>query len=206
MSDYKTVRVRGRGGLAVKRSRFIGQVCPVKTQQEAEAFIAGIRREHRDAAHNVWAYILREEKFRRYSDDGEPQGTAGLPVLGVLEKGGVRDVCAVVTRYFGGVLLGAGGLVRAYSRAASLALTAGGIVTLSRFNRLRLRMDYSFYGRFSALLNEYGGRVDKSWFDDGVTAFFRVPAGNLGAFRARLLELSDGRFSPEMLGEDFAEK
>ncbi len=128
MADYKTVRAAASGELTEKRSRFIGYCKPVSTEEEATAFIASIRSRHWDARHNVYAYSLREGNLRRYSDDGEPSGTAGMPVLDVLQKSGVTDVCVVVTRYFGGVLLGTGGLVRAYSQAARLGLNAAQVV------------------------------------------------------------------------------
>ncbi len=131
MADYKTVRAAASGELTEKRSRFIGYCKPVSTEEEATAFIASIRSRHWDARHNVYAYSLREGNLRRYSDDGEPSGTAGMPVLDVLQKSGVTDVCVVVTRYFGGVLLGTGGLVRAYSQAARLGLNAAQGVILS---------------------------------------------------------------------------
>ena len=122
MKDYKTVKTESHDEFTEKRSRFIGYVKPVKTEDEATGFISSIRSKHWDARHNVYAYSLREGNIKRYSDDGEPSGTAGMPVLDVITKNEVYDVCVVVTRYFGGVLLGTGGLVRAYSQGAKLAL------------------------------------------------------------------------------------
>ncbi|MBQ1830507.1 MAG: YigZ family protein, partial [Ruminococcus sp.] len=126
--DYKTVAREASDEFVEKRSRFIGYVKPVKTEEEAVAFINQKRSEHWDARHNVYAYSLREGNIKRYSDDGEPSGTAGMPVLDVIVKNEIYDVCVVVTRYFGGVLLGTGGLVRAYSQGSKIALESGGIV------------------------------------------------------------------------------
>ena len=127
---YKTILEPAEDEFVEKKSRFIAYTSPVHTVEEANAFIAGIRQRHWDATHNVPAFVLRSG-VQRSSDDGEPGGTAGIPVLDVLLKSGVQDVCVVVTRYFGGVLLGAGGLVRAYSHACSLALEAAGVVTMA---------------------------------------------------------------------------
>ena len=113
MSSYRTIRERSQDEFVVKKSRFIGYVCPVKTEEEAKAFIEEIKKKHWDATHNVWAYNLQEGMIRRFSDDGEPQGTAGIPTLDVILKEDVVDCCVVGTRYFGGILLGGGGLVRA---------------------------------------------------------------------------------------------
>ena len=126
--NYYTISKPAKGSFIEKRSEFIGHIAPVKTNDEAVAFINSIKAEHRKAKHNVYAYILRQDNISRYSDDSEPQGTAGMPVLDVLRKRGLTDVCVVVTRYFGGILLGGGGLVRAYSHAASIACDAADIM------------------------------------------------------------------------------
>ena len=137
--DYKTPTIEAHGEFTEKRSRFIGYCKPVTSEEEATRFISQIRSKHWDARHNVYAYSLREGNIKRYSDDGEPSGTAGMPVLDVIVKNEVFDVCVVVTRYFGGILLGTGGLVRAYSQAAKLALDAGKVtISMARFPRLSL--------------------------------------------------------------------
>ena len=157
MAQYKTVLQEAQDDFVEKRSRFIGYARPVSTEAEALAFIAEKKSKHWDASHNVYAYILRDGGVMRYSDDGEPQGTAGIPVLDVLQKSGVTDVVVVATRYFGGILLGGGGLVRAYSHTASIALQAAGIVTMRECLMLEVLCDYGQYGRAAALVPECGG-------------------------------------------------
>ena len=127
MAEYKTVREFAFDEFVEKKSRFIGHIAPVSTEEEAIAFINEMRAKYRDATHNVYAYSLRENQIKRASDDGEPQGTGGVPVLNVLNGNGLVDVCCVVTRYFGGTLLGVGGLVRAYAEGAKIAVAAADI-------------------------------------------------------------------------------
>ena len=147
--DYKTVAREASDEFVEKRSRFIGYVKPVKTEEEAVAFINQKRSEHWDARHNVYAYSLREGNIKRYSDDGEPSGTAGMPVLDVIVKNEIYDVCVVVTRYFGGVLLGTGGLVRAYSQGSKIALESGGIVLMQSCSLCGVSCSYNRYGKVS---------------------------------------------------------
>ncbi len=203
MDAYKTVRREGCGEYEVKRSRFLCYVSPVKTQEEAQAFIASVKQKHWDARHNCSAYILREGGVKRFSDDGEPQGTAGMPILDVLEKTGVIDVCVVITRYFGGILLGAGGLVRAYSHSATLALEAGEIITMTPCVRCSLSCDYTLYGRVPALIAERGGKDNGSDFTDIVTVNFVLPEAELESFQNQLTELSSGKIHAEVLEHIF---
>ena len=205
MDQYRTVRSEGCGEYEVKRSRFLCYVSPIRTQDEAQAFIAGIKQKHWDARHNCSAYILREGGVKRFSDDGEPQGTAGMPILDVLEKSGVTDVCVVITRYFGGILLGAGGLVRAYSHSASLALEAGEIITMVRCAECELTCDYTLYGRIPALLAEHDGKESGTDFTDAVTVRFRLPEDRLPGFQSKLTELSSGRCTATVLGSGYYE-
>ena len=169
-----------------------------------EAFVDEMRAKYWDATHNVYAYILRDGQLRRYSDDGEPQGTAGVPVLDVLQKEGLTDVAVVVTRYFGGILLGGGGLVRAYSHAAKIAVDAAGIVLMQPCLMCRVRSDYARYGFLPALIAEHGGTVTDTAFADEVTLSFRLPARSAAAFSADLTERSAGRLTVETIGECFA--
>ena len=143
MTEYYVPTAPSETEFVEKRSRFIGRVKPVETEEEARAFVEEVRRRHHDARHNCWCYLLREGNVLRYSDDGEPQGTAGQPMLGVFEKEGVTNLVCVVTRYFGGVLLGAGGLVRAYTRSAKDALDAAGVSVVRRWVRHLVPCSYS---------------------------------------------------------------
>ena len=142
---YKTVAREAHAEFVEKKSRFIGHVKPVTTEEEAQAFVAALKKQYWDATHNVYAYVLRSGA-RRFSDDGEPQGTAGMPTLDVLQKAGLTDCVVVVTRYFGGILLGAGGLVRAYSHGALLAAAAGEIVEMRPCTVVEAVCDYAQYG------------------------------------------------------------
>lgn len=203
---YKTVKQSASDEFCEKRSRFIGYACPVKTQAEAAAFVAEIQKKHWDAKHNVYAYILRAGGVKRYSDDGEPQGTAGVPVLDVLEKSGVCDTAVVVTRYFGGILLGAGGLVRAYSHAAHLALEAGQIITMALCAILEIRADYAFHAKLSNYIEGTEAHVLDTAFSDCVTLTVSISIEKAEAFCGAVFDFSGGTVRPEKIDEKFAEK
>ena len=145
---YKTVHEFGQDEVIIEKSTFIGYAKPVKTEEEAVEFINEIKKKHKDARHNVWAYTIGQNmNIQRYSDDGEPQGTAGIPTLEVIKKEDLRDVAVVVTRYFGGIKLGAGGLVRAYTKGAKIGLEAAKIIEKVMFQEVRVRIDYNQLGR-----------------------------------------------------------
>ncbi len=205
MKSYKTIKTASSDEFIVKKSRFIGYVKPVTTEKEAQEFIAEIKSKHWDATHNVYAYSLREGGIRRFSDDGEPQGTAGIPTLDVLQKEEVVDCCVVGTRYFGGIMLGAGGLVRAYSHTAKIALDAGGIITMSLCKIARVVCDYTFYGRLVPLICEAGGIVEDTTFTDNVEVIFRIPCDLLPVFDSKLIDVSCGKFKSEAFDEKFCE-
>lgn len=191
-SDYKTVSRASNDELTEKRSRFIGYCAPVSTEAEATEFIAQIRSRHWDARHNVYAYSLREGNIKRYSDDGEPSGTAGMPVLDVIVKNGVTDVCVVVTRYFGGVLLGTGGLVRAYSRAAKLALDSGGVVLMERCLVCSLSCSYNRYGKLSSLIMENASGLDDTVFEADVVLKFHIKPEALPVLVKKIADATAG--------------
>ena len=205
MTSYKTIKNESQDEFIVKKSRFIGYVRPVTTVEQAQEFISEIKSKHWDATHNVYAYVLREGGIRRFSDDGEPQGTAGIPSLDVLLKEDVVDCCVVVTRYFGGIMLGAGGLVRAYSHGAKIALDAGGIITMSLCKIVRVVADYNFYGRLVPLICEQGGIVEDTQFTDNVEVTFRMPCDLVPHFQAKLIDVSCGRFDSEVIDEKYCE-
>ena len=205
MARISYVLTGGAGEYTEKKSRFIGYIKPVTSKQEALDFIAEISKKHWDATHNVYAYILRGEGIKKFSDDGEPQGTAGMPALDVLEKNGLTDVCVVVTRYFGGIMLGAGGLVRAYSHSASIAVNAAGIVTRAMCARMKICCDYTFYGRLASLIPECGGIIEDTLYEDNVTVIFRLPLADCDSFAAKLTEASNGRYAAEKTDEFYAD-
>ncbi len=200
MKDYLTVAKPGEASFEEKHSKFIAHVKPVTTPEEATAFIEEIKKQYWDAKHNVSAFVLRDGT-QRFSDDGEPQGTAGMPTLDVLLKSGVTDVCVVTTRYFGGVLLGAGGLVRAYSHSASIGLDAAGIVEMKPCKECRFSCDYTFYGKVPSILSEWDVDTLDTTFEDDVKLTVQVPETFLEGFSEDLVNLSSGKVTLTV-GED----
>ena len=190
--DYKTVQNEAHSEFTEKRSRFIGYCKPVKTEQEAVEFINSKRSEHWNATHNVYAYSLREGNIKRYSDDGEPSGTAGMPVLDVITKNEIYDVCIVVTRYFGGVLLGTGGLVRAYSQGAKVALEAGNVVMMQSCLICQARCSYNQYGKVSSLIMEIGAEVDDTVYEADVLIKFHIKPELLDKLNKQLADATAG--------------
>ena len=201
--NYYTVSGSAKASFIEKRSEFIGCIAPVRTNDEAVAFINSIKAEHRKAKHNVYAYILREDNISRYSDDGEPQGTAGVPVLDVLQKRGLTDICVVVTRYFGGILLGGGGLVRAYSHAASLACDAAHTMNMCMCHRLKITADYGMYGKISYLLPNFDTITVNSDFGSDVTLEILVLSEKLDELKKELTEATNGSADITDCGELF---
>ncbi len=197
--SYTTVYEYASDSFSEKKSEFIGHICPVKTAEEAVAFIEHIRSQNRKARHNVYAYVLRDGNASRYSDDGEPQGTGGVPVLDVINKAGLTDVCVVVTRYFGGVLLGASGLVRAYSQACSLAVAAARKMEMCECSRISFSCDYTLYGRVSYLLPEFGVITEKEDFADTVNLSVLCKSELVEELKRKLTDVSNGQLE---LSED----
>lgn len=201
--NYYTVSEAAEASFIEKRSEFIGYIAPVKTDEEAVNFINTIKAKHRKAKHNVYAYILRKDNISRYSDDGEPQGTAGVPVLDVLQKRGLTDVCVVVTRYFGGILLGGGGLVRAYSHAASLACDAAHTMDMCLCHRLKICTDYGMYGKLTYILPNFETITVNSDFADSVTLELLVLSKKLSALINEITEITNGSAEITDCGELF---
>lgn len=204
MKEYKTVEFESSDEFTEKKSRFIGYVKPVKTQAEAVEFINSIKSKHWDATHNVSAYVLKENNIQRSSDDGEPSGTAGVPVLDVLLKEGLVDVCVVVTRYFGGTLLGAGGLIRAYSHGSKIAVDAGHIITMAPCKIITVSFDYSFYDRINIMLADFGANIENSEFADKVNIEFSLKESLVDNLSKTLTEQSNGKYTLNIIGEKFA--
>lgn len=193
---YRTVKQPGEAELVIKRSRFIGRCFPVADEQEALRLLEQVRRQHWDATHNCYAYSVGVSgACARYSDDGEPSGTAGLPMMETLRRSGVTDALVVVTRYFGGILLGAGGLVRAYSAAAAAAVRSAGEVEMRECVRLSLETPYPLWGRVEPLLRERA-QLDEVRYEAAVHAAAWVRQEQSDALVRALIDRTDGRVAP----------
>ncbi|MDL2271578.1 YigZ family protein [Desulfovibrio sp. OttesenSCG-928-I05] len=189
--EYLTPAGYGEAELVEKRSRFIGRVWAVADEAEAAARVAEMRQQHRDATHNVFAYIIRHGQTR-YSDDGEPQGTSGMPTLNVFQSENITNVCCVVTRYYGGTLLGAGGLVRAYSRTAKLALDAAGVAIMRQWDLVLLTCAYSYYDKLKAIIPDYDGNMQHSDFGADITLELLLPVARTDDFIRAARDMSAG--------------
>lgn len=201
---YRTVRAPARDEFIERKSRFIGHIAPVQTEEAAVEFINSIRAQHREATHNVYAYILRRDQLSRFSDDGEPQGTAGRPVLEVVQREGLVDVAVVVTRYFGGILLGAGGLVRAYAQGAKTAIDAAEVQNMQPAAVVEVDMGYDLYGKVTYILPKHEVQTLDSVFAEGVRLRLLCKQRLLPALERELTELSSGTVAPLVLEEKFA--
>ena len=186
-----------------KRSRFIGYIKPVETEAEARAFVEEIKKRHYDARHNCWCYLLREGGVVRYSDDGEPQGTAGQPMLGVFEKEGITNLVCVVTRYFGGILLGTGGLLRAYTKGAKDALDAAGVSVVRRWVRQLVPCTYSLYERLKQETERFGAVIEDTEYGADIVLTVLVPEELSDAYAARILDFTAGTVETLVDGEVF---
>ena len=202
MEPYKTIDGQASAEYEEKKSRFIGQVAHVQTEEEAVAFLNGVRAANPMARHNVYAYVLRENNRVRYSDDGEPARTSGLPTLSVIEHAELTDVICVTTRYFGGTLLGTGGLVRAYTKAAQDAFAAAQVVTYAPCCDIMVSVDYPLYDTLNHWLGTQGIQVLDATFATDVTVEIRVLSSEADAVSAALVELTHG--SAELLVGDEA--
>ena len=193
MESYRTVQGTAEAELEDRRSRFIAQLSFADTEEKALAFLEAVRAKHKTAAHNVYAYVLREGARMRYSDDGEPQKTSGLPTLEAIRHAGLVDCVIVTTRYFGGTLLGTGGLVRAYGRAAAEAIAAARVVTVSVCVRGSWTVDYALYEQAAKLLAACGARLDEAQFAGQVTLPFTLLAGGEQVLAQKARELCRGK-------------
>ena len=190
---YITVKSPAESSYIEKRSEFIGHISPAETNEDAINFINHIKENNRKARHNVYAYILRDGNISRYSDDGEPQGTAGIPVLEVLRKNNLTDVCCVVTRYFGGIILGGGGLVRAYSHSTALAIEAAEVLKMYKCSELILSLSYDLYGKITYIFSDYEIKQINSDFSDGVKITARVKSELEKPFCNKLTDITFGK-------------
>lgn len=202
-SAYKTLRAPGQEMFVEKKSRFIGCGSPAADEASALAFLAEIRARYKDANHHCYAYIVgRNAGIMRYSDDGEPGGTAGMPILGVMRARGLVDCALVVARYFGGVLLGAGGLTRAYAKGATVALDAAGVVVMRHTHRYLAEIPYPLWDRTAHALGAFPCVIEAQDFTDRVTLTLRVREADATELLALLARVTDGR-AESLLEEEF---
>ena len=200
-APYKTLRQEAADEVIINKSRFIGYACPCETEEEALAFLNKIRQKHKDATHNCYAYVIgKNAGIMRYSDDGEPGGTAGLPMMEVLKAQGVVNCCVVVTRYFGGILLGAGGLVRAYTQGAVIALKAAQVVIMEPSQWYLCEVAYPLWDRVTHALKTMPVQLVSSEFTTAVGFTLLVREKDAEAMIADLIRLTDAKF--EYLLED----
>lgn len=201
--SYKTVLKENSAELIEKKSRFIAAVMPVKTEEEALWFINKKKKEHYDATHNTYAYCIRKDNIARFSDDGEPGGTAGLPMMEVLKKEGLFDVAIVVTRYFGGTLLGAGGLVRAYSKSAKMGIDAAEIVTMITVKRYSVECSYDMFGKVKYLVENNGYILDSIEYGEAVKISVSVEMEKAERFEKDVVDATNGAAIIKETGDSF---
>lgn len=203
MEGYITIKNRSYFEYEDRKSVFIGEAMPVSCEADALRFIESVKKRYPDARHHVYAYVIRENSTMRFTDDHEPQGTAGMPVLDIIRKNGCTDVVIVVTRYFGGTLLGTGGLVRAYTAAALGALENGEIIRYDIYTEAELSVSYSDYGKITSVLDSFGFRAEESLYDVGITVRGRIISSSFDELSSALTEATAGRIEIKKLGEEF---
>ena len=196
--SYRTVLCQAEGELVEKRSRFIATVKPVKTEDEAIEFLEILKKKYWDARHNVYAYVLEENNIQRYSDDGEPAGTAGVPVLEMIKKEGLSNLIVVVTRYFGGILLGTGGLVHAYSKSAKLGVEAAKPVTMLLCREITVECDYTGLGRLQSEICSQGLSMGEIEYAENVKIPVFVAESQVDSFVSGIVDKMNGRVRIEM--------
>ncbi len=205
MKAYKTLLKAASDEVVINKSRFIGYASPVKTAEEALAFLDSIRAKHKDASHNCYAYIIGQNAgIMRYSDDGEPGGTAGMPIIEVMKARGVVDCAVVVTRYFGGILLGAGGLVRAYSHTCALALNAARVCQMHPTETWMFEVAYPLWDKVQHTLKSLPVRLESTEFTTAVTFELSVKAADSERVRAELTRVTDGRIETLLEAESYS--
>lgn len=203
MLEYRTVAQYAAAEITEKKSRFIGYIKPVETEQEALDFINEIKSRHWDATHNVYAYIIEENNICRYSDDGEPSGTAGIPALEVLKKEELQNVVAVVTRYFGGTLLGTGGLVRAYAKSVKESINVAGTITMRLCRMMKIKIDYTLLGKIQNEIVDSGYIIDDILYQEDVTLLVYTAVTEVESFIKNMVEVANGRVIIEQAAKSY---
>lgn len=202
MSEYFIPASSGEASFIEKRSEFLGHVRMVETEDEAKAFVNEMKKKYYDARHNCWCYIIRDGAVR-YSDDGEPQGTAGIPMLEVFKRESIENVVCVVTRYFGGALLGTGGLLRAYTKSAKDALCAAGVAVVRRWVKMDIPCAYSLAEKIKLECTSFDGVIQDTEYGAAVTVKVLVPEEKAEEFSARITEVTAGSCQTRICGEEF---
>ena len=197
-----TVRREARAEIEERKSVFIGSVSPVSSEEEARAFIEKVRKEYYDARHNVYAYVLNGGAVSRFTDDGEPKGSAGIPVLNVLQKSELDGVCIVVTRFFGGILLGTGGLVRAYGAAAKAAIDEAGIAVMTEYALCKVSCSYSDYSKISPKLAASGYAEEGADFAEDVAITVSCGSADVDALRDLVTQITAGKCEVRVIGTE----
>ncbi len=203
MDSYITISRYAEFEYEDRKSRFIAEAAPVESEKEALEFIERVKRRFPDATHHVYAYVLKENSIMRFTDDREPQGTAGMPVLDAIRKNGCTNAVIVVTRYFGGTLLGTGGLVHAYSSAALGALKVAEIITYDVYSEYSIVCSYSDFQRLGNIFSDLGFRTEDTIYSDSITILGRVIKKYEAQFEEKLVQATSGRIKTEKLGEKF---
>lgn len=203
MSNYRTLHEFGTDEITIEKSVFIGYAKPIQSEEEAVEFINEIKKKHKDANHNVWAYTVGQNmNIQRYSDDGEPQGTAGIPTLEVIKKEDLRDVVVVVTRYFGGIKLGAGGLVRAYTKGAKLGLESGKIISKVMYQEVKVKIDYTQLGKVQNELMNLGYFIKDTIYEDNVEIIVYSKLEDVNKLSEKMIDITSGT-GKIVLGDEF---
>lgn len=203
MGAYKTLHEYGDDEIIIEKSTFIGYAKPIKTEEEAVEFVNEIKKKHKDATHNVWAYTVgKSMNIQRYSDDGEPQGTAGIPTLEVIKKEDLRDVVVVVTRYFGGIKLGAGGLVRAYTKGAKIGIDAAKVIEKVMYQEVKIKIDYTQLGRVQNEIMNMGYFIKDTIYEDNVEIIVYSRLDEVKTITDKIIDATSAT-AEIVLGEEF---
>jgi uncharacterized YigZ family protein len=204
LSKYKTIEKQGMAEVIEKKSRFIANVIPVITEEEATAFISKIKAKYWDASHNVYAYVIGNNNIQRYSDDGEPSGTAGIPVLEIIKKENLQDIVVVVTRYFGGTLLGAGGLVRAYGKSAKEGINCAAIITQKLVDILEITLEYGLLNKIQCEVSASGYEIEHAEYRENVILNILVVIDETEGFINKITDLSNGSVTINKKGQKYS--
>lgn len=205
MASFKTVYKRAEKEIIINKSRFIGYVTPVSSEEQAQAFVEEIKKKHRDASHNVPVYLMGENfSIQKYSDDGEPSGTAGVPVLNMLKNEGITDLAIVITRYFGGVKLGTGGLVRAYTQSAKEALAEAKVIEMVQYELVEVTLEYNQHGKMQHFLeNNPQFFLKDTIYTDKVVLLIYSKAEEKGVLLGKVTDICSDKGHAKVLEETF---